>query len=321
MLDLSARSSLTVLVVGGKADPHIDAVSLEVARFGGSPLSLVVGKDANPAITWRLDDDALLLNGEIISPDAAFIRFDVFTHLQDKSPASAYRAHAWYSTLGGWILAHPEMRTLNRKSFSVQTNKAAVLYAARDCGLEIPQTVITNDIGQFFDDGRHSSLVVKPVTGGDYCRRLSEIAELTETRDGVAASPAIVQCELVSPDVRVYFVDGVVEAFRIVSERLDYRADSACSIQRLEHAPSDVLSGLHLLLDRLQVDFAAADFKTSPDSDRLVFLEVNTAPMFCGFDAHGDGRIAQAIARYLCGMQPSQAGCGSLNQLATSIAS
>lgn len=278
----------------------MNAISLEVAKLGGTPIRLVVGKDANPAITWRLDDDVLLINGEVVSPDAAFIRYDVFTHVQDKSPASAYRANAWYSALGGWILAHPTVRTFNRQAFSLQTNKAAVLCTAKDCGLDIPETVITNDVRQFFNDDQHAALVVKPVTGGDYCRRLDTVAEMTKTRFGLAASPAIVQRELVSPDVRVYFVAGTFEAFQIRSDQLDYRTDTACRITHMERVPSPILHGLRLLLESLGLDFAAADFKTSPDLRRLVFLELNTSPMFCGFDAQANGRVAQTIARTLC---------------------
>jgi hypothetical protein len=51
----------------------------------------------------------------------------------------------------------------------------------------------------------------------------------------------------------------------------------------------------------LGMDFGAADLKTSTASGDLVFLELNTAPMFARFDFETDGALCRAMVRCLAG--------------------
>ena len=52
-------------------------------------------------------------------------------------------------------------------------------------------------------------------------------------------------------------------------------------------------------MDALNLDFGAADFKTSPDTGRYLFLEVNSSPMFAAFDAVSDGAVSKAILDWM----------------------
>ena len=47
------------------------------------------------------------------------------------------------------------------------------------------------------------------------------------------------------------------------------------------------------------MDFGAADFKTDPDDGDLVFLELNTSPMFARFDAACGGALCRAMVEHL----------------------
>jgi D-alanine-D-alanine ligase-like ATP-grasp enzyme len=52
-------------------------------------------------------------------------------------------------------------------------------------------------------------------------------------------------------------------------------------------------------MTRLGLDFGAADFKTDPDTGELIFLELNTSPMFAKFDLVSGGQLTAAIIQEL----------------------
>src|SRR5688572_27300209 len=119
--DTPLRSSL--LIVGGDADPNITALLAAAERRGVSFQKLLVGKSSHPALTWDLTTELLLLEGELLQCSAAFVRYDVFTVLQDGQPSSEYRALAWHAAITGWLAAHHEIFIFNRRNLNQVTNK------------------------------------------------------------------------------------------------------------------------------------------------------------------------------------------------------
>ena len=63
--------------------------------------------------------------------------------------------------------------------------------------------------------------------------------------------------------------------------------------------PSRAAQPLHALMREFRMDFGAADFKTDPDDGDLVFLELNTSPMFARFDAACGGALCRAMVEHL----------------------
>jgi hypothetical protein len=61
-------------------------------------------------------------------------------------------------------------------------------------------------------------------------------------------------------------------------------------------------------MDRMGLDFAAADFKTCPETGRLLFLEINTGPMFAAFDQASDRAVSRALADLLSPGRGADAG-------------
>lgn len=298
-----------VLVAGGVRDPNLDVIASALARAEIDHLDLRIGAATAPAITWSLADDRLTIDGVERRPSAAFVRHDVFEHLHDRREASAFRAGAWYTTLAGWLAAHPEVAWLNRAGMFRQTNKLHALGLARACGLEIPKTLATNELGAL---ARRPGgpWVAKPVGGGGYCRRVDELVDATALRGGIAAAPAIVQPELVPPELRLYGVRGArtspgarpieLFAFEVIADALDYREDPGARVER-RTPPPELAAPFGRLMDALGLDFAAADFKAEPASGRLLFLEINNGPMFVAFDRAAGGELSAAIVCALAG--------------------
>ena len=281
-------------MAGGDADPNLASLLrlLEAERV--PHLAILAGASTHPRLSWDLERDALRFNGRTIAPPALFIRHDVFTNLEDNRPQSAARAYAWFAAVAGWAQAHATVRILNRHH-SWQLLKPQQLVMARAAGLAVPSTRITNDLASL-GDGR--GLVVKPVTGGDYCQPLEPVLARTEQRNGAAASPAIVQERLVPPELRVYRVGRRFLSFEIASDALDYRATQNV---RVTPAKNDrtLVSRLRKVMNAMRLDFGAADFKTSPKTGQLQFLEVNSSPMFAAFDAVSGDAVSRAIVAAL----------------------
>lgn len=290
-----------ILIAGGDRDPNLRVLAATLEARGTEVTFLQVGVEHHPWITWDMASDRLVVDGEEIRPRAAFIRHDVFTYLADGRPASSFRAAAWYTAVMGWVASHGEVRVPNRASLFHATNKPYVLHLAREHGLAIPQTAVTNHVG--VEGLPPGPKIVKPINGGGHTQRLAEVLEQTGTRGaGVAASPAIVQAELVQPEVRVYGIGGTFLAFSMVTEDLDYRVRQSARVEPRAEVPEGLEDGLRRLMDRLGLDFAAADFKTDPETGRLAFLEINTGPMFAAFDQVSEGAVTRALAGWLEGL-------------------
>lgn len=254
----------------------------------------------NPSVVWDLQRDLLTVDGEVVRASGAFVRHDVFTHLADKRPATAQRASAWHATLAGWLFAHPGVRLLNRRA-SAPSIKPYHLVMARRAGLEIPYTVITNDRARLADEAAARRMVAKPVPGGGYCHPLEEVLAAAPERDGRTASPAIVQNRLEPPEVRVYSVGGRSIPFGVRSDALDYRTSQQTRVEPMDPGalPAGIADGLGRLMGELGMDYGAADFKTDPETGRLVFLELNSSPMFAAFDAASGHAVSDAIIDFL----------------------
>lgn len=294
-----------LLITGGETDPNVASLLARAGDRGIGARALLVGPGANPSIEWDVDEDRLRIDGEEVRPSALFHRYDVFAQLADQRKETAFRASTWYTALHGWALAHADVRMLNRR-YSGQTNKPFMLDLARRCGLAIPRTRITNDLDAL--EREAASLgpsIAKPLTGGGFAQPLETLLASTQRRDGRSAAPAFVQQRLVPPEIRVYGVGcGAGRrylAFRVESGALDYRSDDATQVVHLalDEVDGDTVAGLGRLMDALEMDYAAADFKTCPDSGRLAFLEINSAPMFVAFDQASAGAVSDAILDFL----------------------
>jgi hypothetical protein len=288
---------MTLLLAGGAADPNLAVLADAAHRGNVEVLDLRLPPGESRAFCWNPGEGAARLSGKEVRARAAFIRHDVFSGMSDPRPEVSARALAWYQTWMGYFLSLPEIKLFNRAMSQAATNKPAALVFAREAGLRIPPSLITNESGRF-DLKQAEAMIAKPVSGGDYCYSLTEALAKTTLRDGLAAMPAIVQKRLVPPEIRIYVIGAAEFAFEVRSNSLDYRVEQDAELIFLPEVPQEVLL-LRKLMARLGLDFGAADFKTDPEDGRLVFLELNTSPMFARFDLTSNGKLCAAILREL----------------------
>jgi glutathione synthase/RimK-type ligase-like ATP-grasp enzyme len=291
-----------LLIAGGLLDPNLQALTEAADALGAPWLDGRVPAGSSPPFHWDLSlgERAPLPWGGNQVPTGAFVRHDVFAAMADTRPAVSQRALGWSTCWQGWLLAHPQVRVFNADMSVVAHNKPAALMRARACGLRTPDTWVSNDVA-LLKARLDQPAIAKPVAGGGYCHTLEEA--VADVHAAYSAMPALIQPRLVAPELRVFVVGQQPMAFEVSSPSLDYRALQDAEVEPVP-VPEPEAQALLALMRELRMDFGAADFKTDPATGALVFLELNTSPMFARFDAACGGVLAACMVQHLLGVSP-----------------
>lgn len=315
----------TLLIAGGLRDTGICRLVAAAERRGCEFIACQFDPHQVPCMSWDLMADELRLQGASVSPQALFLRHDVFNalsfdHDAEKQEACAQQADGWQATWRGWLLVHPEVKVLNRGFLARVFSKPHQLVLAHRLGLRISRTLIANDMAALRRRATKENCIVKPVQGGQLTASLPDTLLHCPVEVSASLMPAIVQTRLDGPEYRIFLVGDAVLAFRVESALLDYRADqSSVGVVQVDvstTAIAAVLPALRSLAAALGLDFCAADFKTDSTSGELVFLEVNEQPMFARFDQESGGQLCSAILDALLNNQATpQFTCLSTERL------
>jgi glutathione synthase/RimK-type ligase-like ATP-grasp enzyme len=284
-----------LLIAGGLPDPNLQTLADAAEALGLAWLDGRVPPGVSPPFHWDLSAPIDTPPwGDALWPTGAFLRQDVFSSLEDRRPAVAQRALGWFTAFQGWLMAHPEVRVFNAEIAHQAFNKPAALLCARRAGLRIADTWVSNEVALMRERLSVPS-IAKPVAGGGLCHTLEDA--LKGVSADHSAMPALIQPRLVAPELRVFVVGHDAFAFEVSSPSLDYRAEQDAEVTPV--AVPDQANALLALMRDFRMDFGAADFKTDPHTGELIFLELNTSPMFARFDLACDGVLAQAMVRHL----------------------
>lgn len=221
------------------------------------------------------------------------------------------------SLIGGLLAACPPTARWMSAPAAIWTaeHKLWQLAVARDCGFEIPETVVTNDA----DEARRAfarfdgEMIAKPVrtgyvevSGTPHSIFTSAVsAGDLEDMTGADLSPVIFQPLIPKRcDVRVTVVGENIFAAEIDSQgdpsaRVDWRRTDDPELPHRQVALStEVEEQIRSFMRRLDLEFGALDFVATP-SGRLVFLEVNPNGQWLWLDDKLGLGISDAIARWL----------------------
>ncbi len=290
-----------ILIVGGTKDPSIGVLATAARRLDRAAVLLTFGDGTEPAITWSLADGAVALDGDPLVPRGAFLRQDVFSYKDSFAADRLDKSMAWHAAVTGACFSNADIRVLNRDMDWRTASKPIMLELARQQGLKVPETIVSNHQDEIVALHQQYPRIVKPVAGGAYCVELSDILDDPPWCSGVAPVPAIVQERLDYPEYRVYIVGDRLISFEVISEVIDYRTDRKSRITPLppDFLPLSIQSGLLALAREVGIDFGAADFKTRTATDEICFLELNNQPMFAAHDRACNGALAEAIVEAL----------------------
>ncbi|WP_028204601.1 MvdC/MvdD family ATP grasp protein [Paraburkholderia nodosa] len=195
-------------------------------------------------------------------------------------------------------------------------NKQLQLKIAREVGLTIPRTLITNApeaVRSFARECRHG-MIMKTLSSFAIYEQWEQKVVFTSTvhdkdlerLDDLRYCPAIFQEQVPKAlELRTTIVGNRVFTASIDSQRsektsVDWRRDGLGLLEAWEPyaLPPEVENGLLKLMHALGLNYGAADFILTPDG-RHCFLEVNPVGEFFWLEKHPGLPLAGAIANLL----------------------
>ena len=308
-----------VIILAKPDDIHAVTVAAEVgATFQGRPvildtaryptdwrLTLRLSSDREPS--WALCTRDLAISSDDVAgvwwrrPDAHRISKEVKDRRARRFCLDEARA-----AFLGWIhgLGRRVVNPLAAEAAAMQ--KPLQLLKAKEIGLAIPDTLVTNDPEEArrFVDMRHDAVIFKTLTAASwqFVETRQYKAEYRDELDKVRYAPVIFQ-ELVPAlaDIRVTIVDEKAFAVSIKPEhpgaQLDWRLDAAATIEP-HQLPQEIEATLIDLVSELGLRFGAIDLRLTPRGN-YVFLEINPAGQFLFCEIHARQPISRALAASL----------------------
>lgn len=178
---------------------------------------------------------------------------------------------------------------------------------ARESGLEVPETLITNDPNTaraFVSRQGPGRTIYKAFQGSEDAWRETRLLKPEEEQklDSVKFAPVIFQsCIDAQFDIRATIIGDQIFAGAIHSQsseyKVDFRMDMDVEITPVELSAS-AAAGLRRLMRRMGLVYGAVDFRRTPDG-RDVFIEINPAGQWL-FVEHKTGQpITRALAEAL----------------------
>lgn len=299
MAAVSPRQILTnhtLIIAGGKGDPDLDWIA-DAAKHRGLKHIFCHCNSASPtSIDWDLQSNSLRLDGELIDPENAsiYIRYSMLDNYGEQSREDAFTlVEHWYQAVRGWAMANDRVGLLNRDAHVLGINKPYNLLLAQQAGFKIPETRVINQLGSA-DIAGPSEKIAKVVGDGESTKLLPDAISANVDDRVFAARPWIVQNKLDYPELRVFRVGDWLFGFEMTSDQLDHRLDDNLKLA-YKDMPDELVRPMVDFTNALKLDYCAADFKTCQKTGEYVFLEVNTAPTFSGYDAKVNGELSDAI--------------------------
>ena len=218
-------------------------------------------------------------------------------------------SHFW---AGLMAILPREIRWYNRvQNNHLATRKVFQLHVARECGMVIPETLVTSsphEATQFIRE--HERVVFKALFGTDQIWRPTQemTEELVAKLDHVALCPVVFQEYIPGgEDYRVVLIDEFVQAVSFDTKNsrypLDVSMDPATECRKAV-IPDSLSSGLREFMRRLGLRYGAFDLRRKPDG-KFVFLEINPAGQFLYLDLRAKTSVTKALADALSCKNPS----------------
>lgn len=311
--------SAPVLLVGAASDAHIAAVAQGLDRRGVEALVVdTLSFPEEPSISLGHSLERIIVAGHSVGrPTAVYIR-DIYVHpLSFGVDVAAEMDADWRRTLIAFRekaqmllpmlgrFSELGVPVYNPMTMEWRYTKALQIALLDAAGIPVPETVWTNDPDEVRAFAADRRVVYKPVGGGAATRELGP-EDLTDERLATLGGAPVTFQELVPGDnMRVYCIDGdVVATLRIEAETLDYRQNET-AVEQAE-LPDEVLLQCVRATEVLGLRWSGIDIRGDADSG-FRFLELNTSPMFLGFDRRAGSGIADA----LCDALASHVGAGT----------
>ena len=307
-----------VVILAPHDDLHARTVAFEVERTGGSAIVLDV---ADFPARWTLSYRA-----SAATPFAFTLRLPDGRTVDERSlaglwwrrtkaceipPEVADKAHRRFcaaecrALIEGWAFALGDKVVNPLAAELVAGRRPFQLAAAAQCGLPIPESLITNDpaAAEAFAAPAPESRICKALTAFPDAAVFTRLLDRARLEDLhlLAAAPVILQEAIAGLDIRVTIVGDRLFPVQLVTTRpgaaFDWRRDPRVATEP-HPLPGPTAEALLSLQRRLGLHYGAYDLRRDADG-RYVFLEVNTAGQFLWAEIEAGQSISAALASLL----------------------
>jgi glutathione synthase/RimK-type ligase-like ATP-grasp enzyme len=301
---------VSVLVLTETSDLAADLIVLELQRRGvlyhrlntdAFPDEVGVSYDPSSG-SIKFETTAEIFWSQEV--EAAWCRHSIsFTHPDPyvDREAKAFLSGLWQQAHWFWMNSPSAVATADNKLWQLKT--------AFEIGLEIPATIVSNQLQEVQGAFNAGPIIVKTIGGaateyrGMHHHLFSQVVELQEiSSEEVRAAPCIFQ-KSAKPgtDVRITVAGDTVFATDIDSpdDVLDWRAAPPEAIRySARELPSRVVQNCLALCRKAELTYGAFDFVRQPDGS-YIFLEINPSGQW-GWIEHATGQpITAAIVDVL----------------------
>jgi glutathione synthase/RimK-type ligase-like ATP-grasp enzyme len=305
-----------ILIVSYEDNDHVDAVRKHLTTdsvlvdTGWFPSSL--GLDARFTRDWESMHFSLPDGKKIDLCDIGAVWYRRISQLgvHEEVTDGTARLFAWSESnealLGVWYSIN--CFWMNPPTADeISQRKIRQLQVARNVGLSIPDTVITNEPDVAMEFIHHFGLgnvIRKAFRNIEQAPRETHVIREEDLAliDSVKYAPVIFQRFIpASLDLRVTIVEDDIFAAEIQSQpeyHADYRLGLGSATVKPYKLPVDVETSLFELMMELNIHYGAIDLRVTPEGEH-VFLEVNPAGLFLFISERTGQPIPEAIAASL----------------------
>lgn len=214
------------------------------------------------------------------------------------------RSQAFHAALIDWLEVTPA-RVMNRTSrMASNSSKPFQAMRIRGCGLQVPETLVTNDVEEVRAfRNRYGRVIYKSISSvRSIVRELAgpDLLRLERVRN----LPTQFQEWIPGVEVRVHVVGDELFATEIRTEAIDYRyaaRDGLEAAMEPTDLPASVRESCFAVSRELELPFCGLDLRRTPGGAYYCF-EANPQPGYSYFQESTGQPIAAAIVRYLAGI-------------------
>jgi glutathione synthase/RimK-type ligase-like ATP-grasp enzyme len=215
--------------------------------------------------------------------------------------------------LGGVLASLPTLWVNHPSRLADCAYKPVQLVRAHECGLAVPETVITNEpdtVRSFVARGQTITKLMSANTVSEEGRRKLSWTRILRNDDLDDLSGFPVTAHLAQRwvpklfEVRIVTIADQLIAVKITSgssaSYVDWRSDYAALSYEIIEPPDHVTRGVRALMHSFDLIYAALDFIVTPDAD-WVFLEINAGGQYGWLEAETGvpltGYLADVLAK------------------------
>lgn len=306
-----------VVIVGSLRDDHVRAVYQGVCARGHEPFVLDPHRcPAEFATSLGSAPRDIVIDGWCLSrPAAVYIRSLHRCPLTFGSEIESAMRENWRGTLvelrqrsamvSAALLRWEMLGTAFYNPITVINNvvKPYQLACLQAAGLPVPDTLWSNDPEAVRRFCSEHEAIYKPVAGGAPTRKVQPHDLEPERLAKLPASAVCFQELMPGDDVRVYVIDDrVVCAMRIHTDTIDFRLNVK-GIEAIE-LPDEVKVWCIRAAEVLGLRYTGMDIKGDRDGNYRI-LELNSSPMFLGFEAQAGVEIGGPLCDALVSHIPA----------------